>query len=140
MTGGRRANVNPPAPPELAAQIITAVYGHVEFELASLRAHLLERLDEPSDEYIWERAERIVADEIDATSAAELVAQCGRALSRAVDDLVQFGEGCRDALDDLQQNRAESWIFGAIRHQLAFDTAWDTLDERHGVERHECRV
>src|SRR5206468_9151 len=89
------------------------------FELVPLQEHLGERLAEPSEEYIWEHAERIVRDEIDAKYASQLVAQCGRALGEAVHDLLLVAEQCRDALDDLQQHGAESWIFGAIRHHLA---------------------
>jgi hypothetical protein len=127
--------MQPPTPPEVAAQIIHAVSRHVEFDLAPLQAHVRERLLEPSKEYIWERAERIVGDEIDAKYARQLVAQCGRAIGEAVHDLVQLAEQCRDALADLQQHGPESWIFGAIRHHLAFETTWEVLNERD-----ECRA
>jgi len=124
-----------PSPPELAAQIVAAVSEHVEFELAPLKAHLRERLAEPSEEYIWERAERVVRDEIDASWRLEVRAQCGRALAKAVDDGLQVAEHCRDALEDLRQNGGESWIYGAIRHHLAFETAWEVLNEQD-----ECRA
>lgn len=132
--------MDPPMPPEPAGQIIAAVWFCVDFDRAPLRAHLLEQLKEPSGEYIWPRAERIVAEEIDAAWAPELIAQCERALPEATGDLPQAVEECREALDDLRQNGAGAWIFRAIRYQLAFDTAADTLDERHGVQRHECHA
>ena len=124
-----------PSPPELAAQIVAAVSEHVEFELAPLKAQLREQLEEPSEEYIWERAERVVRDEIDASWRLEVRAQCGRALAKAVDDVPQVAEQCRDALEDLRQNGRESWIYGAIRHHLAFETAWEVLNEQD-----ECRA
>jgi len=130
--------MDPPKPPKLAGQIIAAVWFRVEFDRAPLRAHLFEQLKEPSGEYIWPRAERIVADEIDAVCAPELVAQCERALPEATGDLPEAVEDCRAALDDLRQNGAGAWIFRAIRYQVAFDTAADTLNERRAVRQHEC--
>jgi hypothetical protein len=119
-----------PSPPELAAQIVAAVSEHVEFELAPLEAHLREQLEEPSEEYIWERAERIVRDEIDASWMPEVVAQCERALAEALQDLALVPEQRRGALEDLRRNGRESWIYGAIRHHLAFETTWEVLTER----------
>jgi hypothetical protein len=130
--------MKPPKPPELAMNIISAVSSHVEFDLVPLRANLLERLEEPSEEYIWPRAERIVEDGIDSSWAPELLAQCEQALEKAHDEFLVSAAHCREASDDLQLNGRESWIAGAIRHHLAFETAWETLDERHGVEWHEC--
>ena len=129
--------MKPPTPPELAMDIISAVSSHVEFDLEPLGADLLERLEEPSEEYIWPRAERIVEDAIDSSWAPELVAQCAQTLDQAHDYFLVAAAHCREASEDLEANGRESWIAGAIRHHLAYETAWNTLDERHGVEWHE---
>lgn len=106
----------------------------MRFDLEPLRAALLERVEEPSAEYIWPRAERIVEDTIDTAWAAELLEQCERALEEARADFLATACRCDEAADDLRLNGRESWIAKAIRHRLAFETAWDTLDDRHGVE------
>ncbi len=129
--------MKPPKPPELAMDIISAVSSHVEFDLGPLRTDLLERLEGPSEEYIWARAERIVEDAVDSSWAPELVAQCEQALAKAHDDFLVAAAHCLEAAEDLEAHGRESWIAGAIRHHLAHETAWNTLDERHGVEWHE---
>ena len=63
--------------------------------------------------------------------APELIAQCEQALDKAHDDFLVAAAHCREA------NGRESWIAGAIRHHLAQETVWNTLDERYGVEWHE---
>lgn len=129
--------MEPPKPAELAMNIIFAVTGHVEFEIEPLRSDLLEKLEEPFDEYIWPHAERIVEDAIDSAWLPELLAQCERAAGKAHDEFLAMASRCLEAVEDLEQNGRDSWIAGAVRHHLAFETAWATLDERHGVEHHE---
>ena len=129
--------MKPPEPAEMAMNIISCVTSHVEFDLRPLQADLLEKLEEPSEEYIWPRAERIVEDAIDSSWAPELVAQCEQALDKAHDALLVMAARCREAGEDLQANGRDSWIAGAVRHDLAVRTAWDTVDEQHGVEWHE---
>jgi hypothetical protein len=129
-----------PMPSELAASIISAVGQHVEFELEPIRAELLQRLEEPSDEYIWPRAERIAAHAIGAAWSVELVEQCERGLAEAHELFLRAAGHCLEAADELGSSGAESWIARAIRHRLAFDVVWATLDERHGVEWHECQA
>jgi hypothetical protein len=128
----------PPEPSELTAHIVSAVNRHVDFDLAPIKAELLERLEEPSDEYVWVRAETIAEDVIDSTWPEELIAQCEKGLAEARADFLIAATRCEEAVDDLRANGRESWIARAVRHRLAFDTAWNTLDERHGVQAHEC--
>jgi len=130
----------PPASPELAMEIVSAVARHVKFDLEPLRRQLLERLEEQSEDDIWERAERIVEDAIDSTWPEELAAQCEQGLEAAREDFLVAAARCEEAADELRLKGGESWIAGAIRHRLAFDTAWETLDERHGVVWHDCEA
>src|SRR5436190_6119910 len=129
-----------PADPARAAELISAVARHVEFDLQPLRAELLERLGAPSNECIWERAERIVEHAIDVSWWPEVVAQCERGLHAAREDFLVAAAQCNDAAAELQRKGRESWIAAAIRHRLAFDAAWRTLDERHAVEWLECKA
>jgi hypothetical protein len=126
-------------PSDLTESIISAVWQHVEFELEPIRAELLERLEEPSEEEVWARAERIAEDAIDTGWSAELIEQCERGLMQAHELFLRAAEQCLEATDDLGANGRESWVARAIRHQLAFDAVWDTLDEWHGVERMTVR-
>ncbi len=121
------AAIAPPKPPELAAKIIHAVWQHVEFDNAPIRRELRRRLKEPSDEYIWPRAEDIAADEISTVWAHELVEQCERSLEAAGDDLAALGADVEAIEDDLTEYGRESWIAKAIRHQIAFEAAWDVI-------------
>ena len=121
----------------LAQGIIAAVNQTVEIDLELVKNELLAKLEEPSDEYIWPRAQGIAADAIDATWPAELVEQCERGLEHAHELFLRGAAACREAEDDLASRRLESWIAGAIRHRLAFDVCWDTLDDRHGVHSFE---
>jgi len=43
------------------------------------------------------------------------------------------------AAEDLEANGAESWIAKAVRHHFAFETVWDTLDERHASRNTNAR-
>ncbi len=127
-------------PPELAGEIIPAVTNKAELDLEPIRAELLTRLEEPSEEYIWPRAERIAEDAIDSIWPAELHEQCAQGLQRAHEQFLRAAAQCLDAADDLEANGRESWIARAVRHHFAFEAVWDTLDERHGVESHECQA
>jgi hypothetical protein len=119
----------PPKPVELAEGIICSVNRHVEFDLTPIRAELAERLREPSEEYIWPRAERIASDAIEAVWSEELVEQCARALAEAHEEFLVAAARCLEAADELEHKGRESWIAGAVLHRVAFDAAWDVLAE-----------
>jgi len=63
-----------------------------------------------------------------------------QALAQAHGRLLRAAAQCLDAAEDLEANGAESWIAKAVRHHFAFETVWDTLDERHCVAQYECEV
>ncbi|HZO95876.1 MAG TPA: hypothetical protein VFB42_00740 [Gaiellaceae bacterium] len=137
----------PPAPgpsPELADDVISAVARHVEVDLAPVEAELLERLEEPAPdpprEAVLERAERLACEAIDTTRSDELVAECARGLAGAREHFLAAARCCDEAAEELRARRGDSWIARAIRHRLAFEAVWDTVDERHGVQWHECEA
>jgi len=119
--------MGPPEPCELAANIIQAVWQHVEFDNAPIRREVRRRLKEPSEEFIWPRAEDIAIDEISSAWPVELVEQCERSLEAAGDELAALGADVMAIGDDLTEYGRESWIAKAIRHQIAFDAAWHVI-------------
>jgi hypothetical protein len=132
--------MTPPEPEWLRQDMTIAVMRHVDFDLEPVKKGLLGRLEKPSTEYIWARAERVAPEEIDSRCGAELVEQCERALAGARDDFLHAAQRCGEALDDLANHGGASWVAGAVRYRLAFDACWDSLDERHGVEWHELEA
>jgi hypothetical protein len=118
-----------PEPVELAEDLVCAVGRHLRFDLAPLRAELAERLREPSEEYVWPRAERIVSDLIDSVWSQELVDQCERAVADAHEGFLVAAARCLGLADELATEGREAWIAGAMRHRLAFDATWDVLAE-----------
>lgn len=144
-----------PVPALLRETVISAVRDRAGFDLAPIRAGLLARLMRPvgkagpveeagqladvgpSEAYVWPREERIAEDVIDAAWSDELIEACRRGLAETHEFFLRSAACCLEADADLTAKGCESWIAGAIRHQLAFDAVWDTLDDRHRIERRD---
>jgi len=124
-----RKDGSPPTPPELADAIVTAVAGQVTLDLGPICAELEARLAEPSEEYVWPRAERLASDAIDALWSGELLEQCARGLAEAHDGFLRAAATCLEATAELERAGRESWIARAMIHRLASDASWAALAE-----------
>jgi hypothetical protein len=123
---------------EESGWIVSVVRRGVELDLETVKADLLEKLEEPSDEYIWIRAERIAGDSIDTLWGPTLLEQCASGLAGARDVFLAMADRCSMAAEELQQQGLESWVVRAVRHELGVSACFDTLDERHGVTWWDC--
>lgn len=110
-------------------RIASGIRRRVDFDLDPIRAELRERLAEPSDEVIWERAERIATESVGDYWSGELEEQCARALGDVHEEFLVNAVRCLEAGEMLEAEGRESWVAGAVIHQLAFDAVWDVLTE-----------
>jgi len=122
-----------PTPPELAEEIVAMARRYLRFDLGPVRVALAERLAEPDDEYVWPRAERIAGDLIDTHWPGELLDECERALAEAHEAFLVRAGRCREQAEALERDGCESWIAQALRHRLAFETAWNVITEADEV-------
>jgi hypothetical protein len=129
MESSHRATTPPPRPPELAGRIGHDVARRVDLDLEPIRAQLRSQLREASDEYIWERAERLAGEAIGRLWSAGLEDQCRHALDSVHEQYLLDAGHCLKTATVLEQERSESWIARAVIHQLAFDAVWDVLGE-----------
>jgi hypothetical protein len=132
-----RKDGSPPAPPELADAIASAVARHVTIDLGPICAELEARLAQPSEEYVWPRAERLASDAIDALWSGELVEQCARGLAEAHDEFLRAAAACLEAAAELEREGREAWIARAMIHLLAFDASWAALCETELLDDEE---
>jgi hypothetical protein len=129
--------MEPPQPAEVAMRIVADVAGGVRPDLGCVRARVAENLLAPDDGYEWPRAERIAVEALSKLWEAELAIPCARALGDAHELALVQAQRCLDAARDLDERGADSWIAGAVLHQLAFDVAWDLLAEEDREPREE---
>jgi hypothetical protein len=132
-----RRDGSPPTPPELAEAIASEVARHVTVDLAPICAELEARLAEPSDEYVWPRAERLASDAIDALWSGELVEQCARGLAEAHDGFLCAAATCLEATAELERAGREAWIARAMIHRLAFDAGCAAVTETERLDGEE---
>jgi len=110
-------------------QIASGVRRRIEFDLDPIRAELRRRLAEPSDEYIWVRADRIAADAIRQCWSGELEEQCARALGDVHDEFLVSAARCLEAGEVLEAEGHRAWLAKGVIHQLAFDAVWDVIGD-----------
>lgn len=105
----------------------------IEPDLTDLRAVVAAQVRASEHWHPLLEAERLATAAIRERWQA-VAGDCERALADAQETYLVLASYVREAIDDLRRRGVESWIAGAVTHQLAFGLAWDVLDDLEPLE------
>jgi hypothetical protein len=118
----------PPTPPDLALDISSAVAIRVQVDIPGIRARLADELRTSDGNNSLIEAERLARAAIDPHWDA-LAPSCELALADVHERYLAAAAQVLEAGEDLRTRGPTSWIAGAVLHRVAFDLAWQALDD-----------
>lgn len=109
--------------------LVHEVAQRIEYDVEAVRGQVRTRLREPSEEYVWIRGDRFVAEALRERWADGLDESFRRALADVHEQCLVEAATCLDLATELEQSGQSSWIGVVVLDQLSSVALDDVLCE-----------